>query len=823
MIASETAPVRIGVIGVGFMGRQHVEFIHAASGVELSAVADPAAAEGSFGCPRYQDAAAMLESEELDAVIIANPNALHVDTAIKCLEAGVAVHLEKPVAVDYTQSLRLVDAVTRLNGRLLVGHHRRHHPAVARARAAIQAGEIGQIVAVSGLWSARKEDGYFTEAPWHRQRGAGVMLINLVHDLDLLRHLCGEVAEIQAIVSSHARNLEVEDTVSVNLRFEGGAVGSFLASDAGVSPWGWDQSTEETLEFPFLPDGMAYQVVGTRGALSVPNLAKYSYDPPVSADWHSPLSRTYVPVAPRGSFQAQLEHFVEVVRGSAEPLVSAEDASRTLALVEAGALAAQTDQTVDVARFRADAVAKASVSHARRAAAVMTASPARETDVIVIGGGLAGLSATHRIATSGLSVALIEKCERLGGSSAMSGGWFALSGTAIQRRAGVEDSDARFIADMVETGAGSADEELLQRLVERQIDAVAAIDRAGAWTDELKISAGMTVPRAHLIRIRQLLAFLEEKAVAAGAVILHSHAADGLVWDGARVHGVRSASGDLLARAGVLLTSGGFSRSRKLVELFVPDQVAAMPYGGVGNTGDGLRMAWALGAGVADIGHVAGTYGQSPETTDDEHELLTANYLGAILVNAHGERFTDESESYKVLGSAVLAQPKSMAYQVFDSVVRALSKPGVPLSDMERIEELGHLVRAPTIAALEEKLGIPAGRLERTVEAYNEGVSGRHGDRFGRTGLVNGVGALVPVTAPPFYAYPAVTAMTSTFGGVSVAPDTSVKRIDGTRIEGLYAAGEVVGGLHGASYMTGTALTKALVFGVEAADTIVRG
>jgi predicted dehydrogenase len=166
-------------------------------------------------------------------------------------------------------------------------------------------------------------------------------------------------------VSSHARNLEVEDTVSVNLRFEGGAVGSFLASDAGVSPWGWDQSTEETLEFPFLPDGMAYQVVGTRGALSVPNLAKYSYDPSVSPDWHSPLSRTYLPVAPRGSFQAQLEHFVEVVRGSAEPLVSAEDASRTLALVEAGALAAQTDQTVDVARFRADAVARASVSATR--------------------------------------------------------------------------------------------------------------------------------------------------------------------------------------------------------------------------------------------------------------------------------------------------------------------------------------------------------------------------------------------------------------------------------------------------------------------------
>ena len=164
----------------------------------------------------------------------------------------------------------------------------------------------------------------------------------------------------------------------------------------------------------------------------------------------------------------------------------------------------------------------------------------------------------------------------------------------------------------------------------------------------------MTVARAHLIRIHDLLAFLEREAVAAGAVILAPHAAEALAWDGERVTGIRSASGDLAARSGVVLTTGGFSRSRELLELFVPGQAAAMPYGGVGNTGDGLRMAWMLGAGLADIGHVSGTYGQHADTTDDEHELLTANYLGAILVNARGERFADESESYKVLGSAVL-------------------------------------------------------------------------------------------------------------------------------------------------------------------------
>lgn len=453
----------------------------------------------------------------------------------------------------------------------------------------------------------------------------------------------------------------------------------------------------------------------------------------------------------------------------------------------------------------------------------MTKRDGREFDAIIVGGGLAGLAATQRLAARGQSVALVEKRDRLGGSSAMSGGWFALSGTTLQRRAGVEDSDDLFLADMSETGGGYADEALLRALVDRQANAVAAIDHAGAWTDELKVSAGMTVARAHLVRIGDLLAHLEDEAVAAGAVILPGHAAGALVMDGSRVVGITSEKGTLIAGSGVVLASGGFSRSRELLELFVPDQAAAMPYGGVGNTGDGLRMAWLLGAGLADVGHVAGTYGQHAETNDDEHELLTANYLGAILVNARGERFADESESYKVLGSAVLSQPGRMAFQVFDSVVRARSKPGVPLSDMERLEELGHLVSAPTISALGRELGIPPGRLERTVEVYNETVSGGREDAFGRTGLVNGVGALVPVTEAPFYAYAAMTAMTSTYGGLSVAADSSVKRVDGSRIEGLYAAGEVVGGFHGASYMTGTALTKALVFGFEAADRIAHG
>lgn len=355
MIAPESRTLRIAVVGAGFMGRQHVGFIRASRRAELVAIADHLPADvPDFGCPVYGDTSAMLQAARPDAVIIANPNAFHVETALECIDAGVAVLLEKPLATGYAESLRLVDAVNAAESRFLVGHHRRHHPAIARARAAVDGDEIGDLVGVSGLWSARKDDAYFVDVPWHSREGAGVALINLVHDLDLLRVLCGEVAEIQAMSSTQSRGLEVEDTLSLNLRFDSGAVGSFFASDAGVSPWGWDQATEESSAFPFLPNEVAYRLVGTRGALSVPNLAKYTYDSSVTPDWRSPLSRTYLAVGPGHSFHAQLEHFIDVATGVAAPLVSAEDASRTLALVEAAALAARTGASVDVARFRAD-------------------------------------------------------------------------------------------------------------------------------------------------------------------------------------------------------------------------------------------------------------------------------------------------------------------------------------------------------------------------------------------------------------------------------------------------------------------------------------
>ncbi|MFB8387473.1 Gfo/Idh/MocA family protein [Microbacterium sp. NPDC055910] len=348
------SPLRIGIAGVGFMGRQHIDFVRRSQRAELVAVADPVADLDDVGCAAYRDLEGLLGNADVEAVILVTPNRFHVDSAIACIERGAAVLLEKPVATSYVESLRLIEAVERTQARLLVGHHRRHHPAITRARDALRGGAVGDLVGVSGMWAARKEDEYFTDIEWHRRPGAGVTFINLVHDLDLLRHVCGEIVEVHAMLSSATRGLDVEDSASVTVRFENGALGSFLATDAGVSPWGWDQSTEESKQFPFLPGGVAYRVTGTTGALSVPDLAQYSYGADVSPNWHSPLSRTFLPVEPKNTFDAQLDHFIDVAHGVAEPLVSAKDAARTLALIEAVHHSATTRQVVDLERFRAD-------------------------------------------------------------------------------------------------------------------------------------------------------------------------------------------------------------------------------------------------------------------------------------------------------------------------------------------------------------------------------------------------------------------------------------------------------------------------------------
>ncbi|WP_372351014.1 Gfo/Idh/MocA family oxidoreductase [Streptomyces sp. KL116D] len=139
------------------------------------------------------------------------------------------------------------------------------------------------------------------------------MLINLVHDLDLMRHLCGEIVAVQAATSNAVRGHAVEDTASVVLTFTDGALGSFLVSDAAVAPWGWDQATEDDPTCPYRPDTSCYSIAGTTGSLSFPQLAHYFHDGGASGDWmRSAVAALQNRRGPATAHTNQLRHFVRV-------------------------------------------------------------------------------------------------------------------------------------------------------------------------------------------------------------------------------------------------------------------------------------------------------------------------------------------------------------------------------------------------------------------------------------------------------------------------------------------------------------------------------
>ncbi|PLP95324.1 gfo/Idh/MocA family oxidoreductase [Pseudomonas sp. FFUP_PS_473] len=337
-------PLRIALIGAGVMGRQHYQHLRTLDQAQLCAVADPneSAAEFAAECAvaYYADYRQMLALARPEAVIVANPNALHVSTALDCLAAGVPVLLEKPVGVQLGEVRELVAASKATGVPVLVGHHRRHNPLIARAHEVISRGVLGRLTTVTALWQLRKPDSYF-DIPWRREAGAGMLLTNLIHDLDLLRYLCGEVRQVQAITSNAVRGFGNEDCAAVLLQFDNGALGSLTGSDAVAAPWSWELDSGENPVYSRQADQPCYLLAGTAGALSIPQLKRWHYAE-AGEGWHQPLLQVQEPFTADEALRLQLLHFIQVARGQVQPLVSAADAGRTLALIEAIREAART-------------------------------------------------------------------------------------------------------------------------------------------------------------------------------------------------------------------------------------------------------------------------------------------------------------------------------------------------------------------------------------------------------------------------------------------------------------------------------------------------
>jgi fumarate reductase flavoprotein subunit len=316
-----------------------------------------------------------------------------------------------------------------------------------------------------------------------------------------------------------------------------------------------------------------------------------------------------------------------------------------------------------------------------------------------------------------------------------------------------------------------------------------------------------------------------QRAKATGKVkLLLSARVTSLVRDAAsrRVTGVavthEGNAGIVSASHAVLLTSGGFGRNPELVHRFAPQYDEAIFIGGDGNEGDGLRMAWALGADFRDMAYIKGTYGKHP-TDETNHHSCLAVYKGALAINQHGKRYVNESISYKLLGDACMQQPYSTTYQILDQDILESGDNRVRIMDFERRLEEGLFIEADSLEALAEKIEIEPAVLVESVTRYNNFVTQGEDEDFGRQHLVHHHGELRRIERAPFYAYPSTAVVFGTYCGLCIDAQMRVHDVFGQPIAGLLAAGEIVGGLHGAAYMTGSALGKAAIFGRIAART----
>ncbi len=329
------------------VGQRHAEIL-AGEGT-LVAVADPSpAATGiahELGVPAYPNLMELLSAESPDGVVAATPNQSHEADGLACIEAGVPVLIEKPLASDISGAERLVAASDQAGVALLVGHHRRYNPLIAKAKAEIESGRLGNVVAVNALCWLYKPDNYF-DVSWRREPGAGPVFINLIHDVELLLHLCGNVVSIQSAESNSVRGNNVEDTAVVILRFENGVLGTITVSDSITSPWSWELTAAENPAYPET-GAFAYMIGGTRGSLSIPDLSVWCNSG--QSGWHEAIERHALQVETKDPLVLQLRHFAEVAKGKAKPHVTGADGLRALKVILAIKEAAASGKVVEVA------------------------------------------------------------------------------------------------------------------------------------------------------------------------------------------------------------------------------------------------------------------------------------------------------------------------------------------------------------------------------------------------------------------------------------------------------------------------------------------
>ncbi len=438
-----------------------------------------------------------------------------------------------------------------------------------------------------------------------------------------------------------------------------------------------------------------------------------------------------------------------------------------------------------------------------------------DTEIVIVGAGGAGMTAAIMLQQAGKDFVILEKMPYVGGNTTKATGGMNASETHYQKEQGIEDSNALFAADTMKGGHALNDPELVAVMTNNSADAIDWLDTIGAALPKISFSGGASVNRIHAPEdgsgvgaylVDRFSAKLAELGV---NVMLETKATELLTDADGKISGVRAEGPDAVytinAKA-IILASGGFGANEEMYTTYRPDLKGTVTTNAPGATGDGIVMAQALGADLVDIEQI-----QLHPTVEQTTSMLITESVrgdGAILVNQSGVRFTNELLTRDAVSAAELAQEGSYAYIIFDQKLRD------GLKAIEKYVKSGITVQADTIEGLAEQLNIDPAVLAKTLSDWNETVANKRDTEFGRTTGMN-----EDLSTPPYYAIKIAPGIHHTMGGVKINTAAEVINTEGQAIPGLFAAGEVCGGVHGGNRLGGNAVADIVIFGRIAAES----
>ena len=436
----------------------------------------------------------------------------------------------------------------------------------------------------------------------------------------------------------------------------------------------------------------------------------------------------------------------------------------------------------------------------------------KSADIVVIGAGGAGMSAAIQAVQNGATnVVIVEKTGMAGGNTTRSTGGLNASETTFQDRDGIEDSNQLFIDDTMKGGKNINDPELVKYMAENSAEALYWVNDMGADLTVVGLFGGASVKRIHRpsdtsavgpVLVKTLLSVVEKNNIP----VLYNTKAEEIITDAnGAVSGVKvtDAEGTYTINCkAVIIATGGFGANSEMVEKLNANLKGFGTTNVAAATGDGIAMGTAIGAATVDMEQIQTHPTVHPETQTMYTEAVRGN--GAIIVNKEGARFTNEMGTRDVVSAAILEQTDGQAWLIFDEAVRK------SLKAIEGYISAGIVFQSETIEGLAAEIGADPATLSATMAKFADDVKAGNPDEFGREGLE------LPLTEANFYACMVAPAIHHTMGGLKINTAAEVLNEEGNAIAGLFAAGEVTGGVHGANRLGGNAVTDIVVFGKAA-------